>query len=350
MTIQINRDISIPIYTQIVGQIQFDIVSGRLASGTQLPSIRELAQELAVAPMTITQAYQELRQLGLIEMRHGSGTFVADFGVARVESVTPNRQLQLRRIVQRAIGEARQQGFAEDEIKQAFLSLLPAADGLLASRRFILLGLFASALHVYADDIERNLAADRDTVDAITFDGLAARPDLYQPQLDHADALLVPLHQIQTVRRLIRTKQLAWSGAVLGLSFVLRPAAREAIAALPPDASIGVVSRFPEFVNTMLQGIRAIHPLEREPVICLSEDRARLETLVQEVQAIVFATGAEPAVRELLIDMPSAASLPLIEYLHTPDATTYARIRQWLTVGGPVAPAVPSQTVAEMTA
>ena len=126
MTIQINREISIPIYTQIVGQIQFDIVSGRLPSGTQLPSIRELAQELAVAPMTITQAYQELRQLGLIEMRHGSGTFVADFGVARVESVTPNRQLQLRRIVQRAIGEARQQGFAEDEIKQAFLSLLPA--------------------------------------------------------------------------------------------------------------------------------------------------------------------------------------------------------------------------------
>ena len=79
MTIQINREISIPIYTQIVGQIQFDIVSGRLPSGTQLPSIRELAQELAVAPMTITQAYQELRQLGLIEMRHGSGTFVADF-------------------------------------------------------------------------------------------------------------------------------------------------------------------------------------------------------------------------------------------------------------------------------
>ena len=98
----------------------------------------------------------------------------------------------------------------------------------------------------------------------------------------------------------------------------------------------------------MLQGIRAIHPLEREPVICLSEDRTGLETLVQKVQAIVFATGAEPAVRELLTAMPAVASLPLIEYLHTPDATTYARIRQWLTVGGPVAPSVPK--VAEMTA
>ena len=62
MNIEINRNLVVPIYTQIVGQIQFGIVSGRLPFGDQLPSIRDLAQELNVAPMTITQAYQELKQ------------------------------------------------------------------------------------------------------------------------------------------------------------------------------------------------------------------------------------------------------------------------------------------------
>ena len=96
MKLQINRELAIPLYTQIVGQLQFDIATGHLPSGTLLPSIRELALELTVAPMTITQAYQELRQLGLIEMRPGLGTFVADFDVQPVDFAMPNRQLRPR--------------------------------------------------------------------------------------------------------------------------------------------------------------------------------------------------------------------------------------------------------------
>ena len=58
MNIEINRNLAVPIYTQIVGQIQFGIVFGRLPFGAQLPSIRDLAQELNVAPMTIPNPYQ----------------------------------------------------------------------------------------------------------------------------------------------------------------------------------------------------------------------------------------------------------------------------------------------------
>lgn len=328
MTLQINRDLAIPIYTQIVGQLQFDIVSGRLPSSMQLPSIRELAVELGVAPMTISQAYQELRQLGLIEMRHGSGTYVADFDVAHIDGVTPNRQLQLRRILQRSIDDALQQRFGEDEIKQGFLTLLTSADGLFTSRRFVLLGLFPSALRVYADDIERELAAERVVVEPITFDELIARPDLYQPRLDLAEVLLTPLHQVQATRELLQGSRVAWSGPILGLTFVLRPSAEQAIRALPPDAAIGIVSRFPEFVNTMLQVIATIHPLLREPVICLSENVACMQKMCDQIEAVIFATGANEAIAALSPHIP--ATMPLIEYLHRPDETTLQRIRQWL--------------------
>lgn len=340
LIVQINRDLAIPIYTQIVGQLQFDIVSGRLPPGTQLASIRELAQELAVAPMTITQAYQELRQLGLIDTRPGLGTFVTDAAVSHVNGVIPNRQMELRRILQRMITDAHRQGFSQEEIKQGFIALLSTANGLFASRHVVLLGLFAAALRAYADDLERNLAEERISVDPITFDDLAARPDLYQPRLDQAEALLVPIHQVQTAHDLLQGSALAWSGPILGLNFVLRPAVAQAIARLPSAASIGIVSRFPEFVNTMIQGIASVHPLEVEPTICLSTDTACLQQMCQQVQAIIYASGADAAMTELSPLIP--ATVPCIEYLHTPDALTYQRIRQWLTVGAS-APAASSE-------
>ena len=331
MIIQINRDLAIPIYTQIVGQLQFDIVSGRLPSGTQLASIRELAQELAVAPMTITQAYQELRQLGLIDTRPGLGTFVTDFNVAHVNGGVPNRQLQLRRILQRAVTDAQQHGFSKDEIKQGFISLLTTANGLLASRHVVLLGLFPAALRIYADDLERNLAEERIIVDPITFDDLVARPEIYQQRLDQAEALLVPLHQVQTTRELLQRHSFVWSGPILGLNFVLRPSAQQAIAALPPDVTIGIISRFPEFVNSMIQGIAAIRPFEHKPVVCLADDEPCLQELCRQVQAIVVATGADDALAALTPHIPPA--MPCIEYLHTVDATSYQRIRQWIAAG-----------------
>ncbi|MBW7882588.1 MAG: GntR family transcriptional regulator [Caldilineaceae bacterium] len=331
--LQINRDLAIPIYTQIVGQLQFDIVSGRLPSGTQLPSIRDLAQELNVAPMTITQAYQELRQLGLIEMRPGLGTFVANFDVQDPDSPAPNRQLQLRRILQRAVAEAQSEGFEEAEIKHGFLSLLTGSNGLFTSRYLVLAGLFASALRVYADDIERYLAAERVVIEPISFDQLRSRPDYFEPRLDQAGAILVPLHQVQVLRELLQSSHISWNGPIVGLSFVLRESAKQTIAALPPDTQIGIISRFPEFVNTMVQSIHAVRPLRREPVICLSTDLPCLERLKGSVQAIIYATGADSAVAALKKQLPPGT--PFIEFLHRPDEAALQRVRQLIQVPAP---------------
>ena len=326
MNIQINRDLAIPIYTQIVGQLQFGIVSGQLSSGAQLPSIRELAQELNVAPMTITQAYQDLRQLELIEMRAGLGTFVADFSVEVAQAPVPNRPLQLRRLLWRTIAEAKGAGFSQDEIRQTFLPLLTDSNSLFANRYLMLFGLFLSALQVYADDMERNLAEERVVIASVSFDELQARPAYYQADMERAEALLVPLHQVQILRDLLRTHGLDGDHTILGLGFALRPSACQAIAALPAEFRLGIVSRFPEFVNTMLQGISAAREMQQPPIVCLSADTEGLQAMSRTVQAIIYATGTEEAITELRKQMPP--HFPLIEYLHTPDANSYQRIRQ----------------------
>ena len=65
-----------PIYEQIIDSIKSLIVSGVLERDDQLPSVRQLAQELAINPNTIQKAYGELEREGVIYSLKGRGSFV----------------------------------------------------------------------------------------------------------------------------------------------------------------------------------------------------------------------------------------------------------------------------------
>jgi len=93
----------LPIYRQIVRQIQEAIASNRLGMGERLPSHRELAKQLVIAPLTVKRAYDELERAGLIRSARGRGTFVeARPGekneVERLEGLRP----QVRQLVHEA--------------------------------------------------------------------------------------------------------------------------------------------------------------------------------------------------------------------------------------------------------
>ena len=67
----------LPIYRQIMRQIMDAIAGGRLTSGDQLPSHRDLSEQLVIAPLTVKKAYDELEALGYIGTQRGRGTYVA---------------------------------------------------------------------------------------------------------------------------------------------------------------------------------------------------------------------------------------------------------------------------------
>ena len=67
-----------PIYRQVIRQIEYAILSGRLKSGDKLPTIRSLAVELKANPNTIAKAYGELEIRGILVTQVGSGTYISD--------------------------------------------------------------------------------------------------------------------------------------------------------------------------------------------------------------------------------------------------------------------------------
>ncbi len=74
--LDVNPRSGVPIYVQLVEQIKHALEVGILQPGDQLPTVRQLASELTIAPNTIVKAYDELAKLGLIESRQGVGTIV----------------------------------------------------------------------------------------------------------------------------------------------------------------------------------------------------------------------------------------------------------------------------------
>src|SRR5579871_559846 len=74
--LDVNPRSGVPIYVQLVQQIKHAMEIGILQTGDQLPTVRQLASELTIAPNTIVKAYDELARLGLIESKAGVGTIV----------------------------------------------------------------------------------------------------------------------------------------------------------------------------------------------------------------------------------------------------------------------------------
>jgi GntR family transcriptional regulator len=76
MRIVLSYQSSIPIYEQIKEQIKALILSGELAEGMQLPSIRQLARDLKVSVITTTRAYSDLELEGFLQTVPGKGSYV----------------------------------------------------------------------------------------------------------------------------------------------------------------------------------------------------------------------------------------------------------------------------------
>ena len=102
-----------PIYRQIIQQIEYAILSGRMRPGDRLPTIRSLAVELKTNPNTIAKAYGELEIRGILATQVGSGTFISDKKPV-MEDDSLNRKI--REVLGRFVQEMRNLGVEKREL------------------------------------------------------------------------------------------------------------------------------------------------------------------------------------------------------------------------------------------
>jgi GntR family transcriptional regulator len=113
MILRLNPASGVPLYLQLIEQVKHAIETGVIQAGEQLPSVRQMAEDLLINPNTVARAYRDLEHEGVIELKHGSGTFIR-------ESIVPRTKLmnKAQSVVQSALDELSSLALSEDQIRR----------------------------------------------------------------------------------------------------------------------------------------------------------------------------------------------------------------------------------------
>jgi GntR family transcriptional regulator len=119
---QLDLHSGVPAYRQIIDQITGGIATGSLAAGDQLPTVRQMAVDLAINPNTVMRAYRELEIRGVLDTQQGTGTFISQQKVT-VDDVA--RQRRLDQMVSEFVARAGAQGFTVQEVLEQLRESAP---------------------------------------------------------------------------------------------------------------------------------------------------------------------------------------------------------------------------------
>jgi DNA-binding transcriptional regulator YhcF (GntR family) len=293
---------------QLRGRIKYGIACGELLPGERLPSVRDLAVQIGIAPMTVAAVYRELQEAEILEARGGSGTFVAASGA---ENAT--RRDGLRRLRQRVdalLRDAEALGLDDADILALVNMRLRAAPD--TGLRLVFVGVFATATRDYAATVEARLPLG-DRVAPATLEALradhAARLDVAS-----ADLVLTIADRRPEVAALLGPR----TPPLVAIHFLPIESVRSTLAALDPFARVAVVSLFPEWLVMMMAGITRFAPHVSQ-VAATVLDAPDLAERLAMADFVVFATGAEAVLTRLPEGMAS------LEYRHAPDPSDIER-------------------------
>jgi GntR family transcriptional regulator len=110
----------VPVYRQLIDQVQAAAATGALKPGDQLPTVRRVAVDLAINPNTVARAYREMELRGILDTQQGTGTFVAD---RQVEASPAERHRQLAQLTTEFVARAGSAGFTVRDLQQALQQL-----------------------------------------------------------------------------------------------------------------------------------------------------------------------------------------------------------------------------------
>ena len=115
MFFDINPSNGVPVYEQVARQITFAIASGSIETGEMIPSVRELARELAINPNTVARAFRDLQEQEIIQTVRGTGLTVTRG--AKAKCVAARARL-IRDRLRDVLQEARQSQLTDQDLKK----------------------------------------------------------------------------------------------------------------------------------------------------------------------------------------------------------------------------------------
>lgn len=309
MEFSVDRDLPVPLRTQLQGLIEYGIACGELIAGELLPSVRDLAERIGVAPMTISQVYGDLKTAGLIETRPGSGTFVTSGERARLAARPEATELHRR--IDALIDAGLDAGIRPAELVSLVSARAFYRDSIGRRTRIVMVGLFADATASYARFIAARLGAGV-TVEPLTIAAIERDADT-RARVNSADLAVTFVNRQREVMSLVPNTK------VVSVSFIPSEETRKALAALDSLARVAVVSRLPDFLPIMKAGVQRFAPHVAQ-ISGATLETPDLGDLLAHSDVVIFASGTEEVMTKV------RRGVPAFEYRHAPDTADIERV------------------------
>jgi DNA-binding transcriptional regulator YhcF (GntR family) len=312
----IDRTQTTPVYQQIKGQFIYAIGTSVFQSGEKLPTIRQIAADLGVAPLTVVQAFDELQKEGLVEVRPGVGAFVVDLQLAMRER---SRRSIIDEVVARGIEEANNRGVSSREFARAVWDrVFPGSER--ASPRALLIGNYEDDTSLLAAEVADALQAERLRVESCPVEELRQpSPDMLA-LIDDVDLVIAVPMRFAEVRRLVADRK-----QVFGMPIIVSPTTRERWAQLPDSMTIGLVARAANAMQSMRNVVAIYRPATATAPVASFDDEAGVVSLLQSVDAVIYSMGVRERIQPLL-----PRNVLGLEMAHIPDPSAIADLRRTL--------------------
>jgi len=303
VAIELRKKSGVPLYVQLKERIRQQVESGAWSPGFKLPTERELSTLLAVSRNTVSQAYRELEQEGILVSLQGKGTFLAKTDASALNA---SRSTRLDLLVEQALGEALVEGFDCAEFIEAAQRVTLQRQRLLSEVRIV----FVECNREQVDYFSTQLGLGSGVrVDALLMDELQAATLSAQKFIEAAEIVVTTFFHEREVRTAI-------GPAKLLLAVALEPQLETMvrIARVPRHRQLGLVCISDVFAEKVQTSLNAAGMDYRLVISTLRDDSNPLLPVLKECDVVLVSPGRK---REVMLLCPSDKEV--IEFVYRPD-------------------------------
>lgn len=311
MKLLLEREIGIPLYIQVQKLVK-DLIRARVwKPGDKIPTERNLAQELKLSRNTVSMAYRELENQGILICHQGRGTFIAESDeVVRLES----RKERLHKIIDIAIEEAISLGFSIGDFIAIAQVRAREKREILAQVNIVFIECNREQVEYFAKELAHSVGV---IINPILLGDLETNPQRFMNTIRKADYIITTLFHLQTVKNIVGD-----SGPEI-LSIALSPLLDSIvhIARIPARAQVGIFCLSDSFAEKMIASLHSagIDHLRYSTFL----GPAKKEVLLEQVASVDYIIASPGRKQELM----NHTEKEVIEFIYSPDQASINMLR-----------------------
>lgn len=308
MKIEIDKKSGIPLYLQIKNQIKKWLEDGNLKEGEQLPTERDLSENLRISRNTVSTAYKELVLENIISSSSGRGTFISPKISEKNKLKFNNNQEKLKEIIDLSINEALELNFELDEFKKIVNERIEEKEKLLKNINIGFIECNYEQLYFFSKGLELGTGI---AIIPILIDEIYQKPDEFKEKLKSIDLVVTTFFHFDEVKKYLADQR----QKVLAIALDPLMETMVSIAHLSSkEKKLGLVCITDKFAKRVFQSIR------QAGIKCLSfkfttsHSKDELEKFLAGLDIVITSPGRKKEVEKFI-----SSQIPLIEFIYVPD-------------------------------